>query len=294
MADEIQIPHCIGQCAKADEQCVGNPSAEDEVERAPCGWLPRCEIFKAHLERTGKGVADYFEAGAEGDEYYAVAKAGNTKFVTFCDALIKAGKPGRKQGVKKTKKPKPKPKKKGKPKKRGRPTLDKRRKGPCAKAKKASREALQRRKQERMAKLTEMFEQFKADLVDELDDGRGFMPCTKPIPPGQLYVVDHANTSGYALIYCKTAKNKDVPVVLLRYKTASLVFNVQFPLEVEDVEGAMSAKTLKRFQPIVPLSDGRFKSLSTGKVGKQELSILAEVLADLVNEGKIALPARGG
>jgi len=283
---EILIPHCIGQHTKTDEQCVGNPKSDDPYEQASCGWLPRCKIFKEHLERTGKSVADYFEAGAGGDDYYAVAKAGNDKFVIFCDALIKAGKRGRKQTARKAKKPK----KKTRPKKRGRPALDRRRKGPCAKAKKASRLALQQRRRERMSKLTGLFEQFKDNLAAELGD-REFASCNQPIPPGQLYVVDHANTSGYVLIYCKTAKNKDVPVVLLRYKTASLAFNIQFPLEVEEVESAMSAKALKAFQPIAPLSDGRFKSLSTGKVGKQELSMLAEILADMVGSGKIALPA---
>lgn len=287
MSTKTVVPYCIGQFDNKDDQCAGKKDSSVESERAPCGWYLRCMVFGKHLSRTGKNVEDYFEAGANKDGFYAMPKSGYVKFVKLCNALVSAEKRG----------PAAKPidpeveRLKRKP---GRPSIDKRYKGPTAKVKLASKKALAALAQERSDALYEMFEQFKLDLAGAIGGNAAFPTDGRPVRPGQLYSIDRAEKSGYISVRCKSKKSVDVPVVLLKCKPAKIAFDFELPVSLEDAESVMSEETKKMFAPMREINSGVFKSASMAKIDKHGLFVLSTTIARLVNKGLISLPIGQG
>jgi hypothetical protein len=276
-----RIPACIGEYHDLDIECLGNPIGDDEAERQPCPLLPQCQAFKEHLAATNKDVADYCKPYTNKDGYsYAIPNIGHKKFLSFCDALVRAAKRGRKKIPEASTSRPPQPVKKD-----GRV-------GPNKLAKKNSVKALRRRNFLRMEQLREGFKQFKVDLENALGD-RKFTSAGSASIIGDLYVVDHIVSSKYAAIYCKIPGIHDQPVVLFHFKPALLDYNVKFPLTCEEMENNLSKASWKRIQPLSAIDDGVFRSVLTGGVDKAKLSWLAELIGELVNHGNIDLPRIG-
>jgi len=280
MSDHI-ISYCIGQYEAGDHQCDGNPAAGSSGDKTPCGWRGRCVAFTRHIAKAGKTPADYVEWDSSVDEdgkecHYAIPKKGMAHFERFCDALIKAEMKKQKQQLKKGKK-------------RGRkPTVDKRRAGPTKKAKNAAKLALAKRREERRKRLAARMEKFLGQVEEKMNGALGFSQPGQVLAPGQMYVVDRLQTSGYVAIYCKAARGLDLPLFSIRHKLASLSYDVSLPVEMKQLESCLSASTLKKLK-FVEVKDGRFKSLSP-KVGKEHLMLMAETIAELVIGGNILLP----
>lgn len=277
----VSIPplsHCIGEYEKGDSTCDGEKGGE-----LPCGWKDRCAAFLRHLTKTGQQASQYVKYGAEeGDEemrYYAEPKTSVQEFAKLCDELI-AKEKKKKTTAKKTKLKK----RKTRSDKAG---YDKRRDGPSAGAKRAAKVALQRRAKERRQALYELFGWFKDWLLRELD-GPEFAAAGMPVSRGYLYISDRTTTSNYLSVYCRSMSGWDVPLVMLSFRTSQLLFCAQLPVTPDVLATAMSKKDFKKLKP-ESVSDGRFKS-RIENVGKAELALLAEVIAKLVEGGKIALP----
>jgi hypothetical protein len=279
----VSIPplsHCIGEYENGDSTCDGDSGAGELA----CGWKDRCAAFLRHLTKTGQQASRYVKYGAEengGDamRYYAEPKTSLEEFAQFCDGLI--AKEKKRKPTAKNEEPK---KRKTRRDKAG---YDKRRDGPSAGAKRAAKVALRRRAQERRQTLYGMFDRFKSLLVEELD-GPEFAAAGMPVAHGFLYISDRSTTSNYISVYCKAKVGWDVPLIMLCFRTSQLHFWAELPVEPDMLSTAMSKKDFKRLKP-EPTDDGRFRT-EIKNVGKAELSLLAEVIAKLVDGGKIELP----
>lgn len=280
------LPYCLGYFQEGDKECQGDPVSEQEADKIPCVFSRRCELLSQHIEATDKTVNDYcVQHLTKEGEYYATAVKSRGKFMRFLDVLVNAST----TGPKKQNKPPPKSKK------MGRPALDRRRKGPSRAAKKAAAKALAGRMRERLAKMSSMVEQFKIDFVAELDGKWRFVkPKQAPIP-GMLYMIDHIASSRYISIYCKKpyselSQGRDIPIVMLKFRTMALKFYIAFPLSAEEVKASIPKKVWQKMKPFKTTQGGQFKIVATGGLGTRGLSVLAEFLAEFVKSGQIALP----
>jgi len=272
------LSHCIGEYENGDSTCDGGDG------EAPCSWKERCAAFQLHLTKTGQQASRYVKYGAkktDGDtHYYAEPKTSLEEFARFCDGLI--GKETKTQAPvveeEEEKKRKTRSDKYG---------HDKRRDGPSARAKRAAAASLKRRAKERREALYKLFDGFKNQLVEELD-GPEFAPAGLPVSHGFLYISDRTSSSNYLSVYCRTMNGWDAPLIMLTFRTSQLKFLAQLPVTPDVLATAMSKKDFKKLKP-KDTDEGRFRS-AIENVGKAELSLLAEVIAKLVNGGKIELP----
>lgn len=267
---------CVGDYDEGDVTCDG-----DGGEELPCGWRDRCAAFHRHLQVTGEDIEKYVKSGAEvveGEQrFYAVPVDGEDVFTAFCDKLLKAEAKLNK-----------KKKRSKKAKRRDIEQHDKRRDGPVDAAKKAAKKALKRRAHKRRGELMVMFDAFKTQLMEHID-GWEFATAGQVVAPGYLFVVDRLDSSGYLSVYCKAATGWNAPLIMLRFRSASLTFDARLPVDVPVLKKRMSKSTYKKLAP-TSVVDGRFKSEAL-RIGKVELGLLAEAIAQLVDGGTIVLPA---
>lgn len=179
------------------------------------------------------------------------------------------------------------PQKKKKKRKTRSDRIDRRKQGPTNFAKKRAAAALTERAKEARSTLISMFAEFRKQFLDELGNGYEFVKADKIARPGQFMTVNRAE-SDYISVYCKKIAGRDVPIARFRMKTYSHTFVVDLPLTVEELKENLSKKVLDKmnFQPAI---SGRFVSQAL-EVNKEKLSILAESLAKMVNNGTIKLP----
>ena len=112
-----------------------------------------------------------------------------------------------------------------------------------------------------------------------------------------LYVVDHVTSSRYISIYCKKIHDKpgrgrDIPIVLLEFKTAMLKFHVAFPLSIEEIKENVPKSVWKKLWPFTIAKGSRFKTMALGGIDVEGLSMLAKILAHFVNTDQIILPGK--
>ncbi len=275
------ISHCIGDYDVGDATCVGE--AADEL---PCSWKERCEALQRHLKATGKDIEEYVAARAvpgDGEEVVVAEPVNGAKaFAKFCDRLIRIEE---KRKAKATKKALKKRKKKGT--KRDK-LYDKRRDGPTTKAKAAAKRALRKRAHDRRQALMAMFDGFKSALAEQMPS-LDFATAGQVVSPGQLFIVDRIETSGYMSVYCQSSQGWNAPLISLRFRTATLAFDAHLPVEVEILKERLSKATFRKLSPESVEKNGKFKSVMS-KIGKMELALLAEAIVGLVDGGIIVLP----
>lgn len=297
MSSTQDAPLCVGDYEAGDGECDGDPEAEASAIQAPCGWRDRCSALQCYLNETDKAVTDfvdhkfkkttsevYDEVTGEYTEKtteseYAVPKGSRDKFVELCEKQAKRY--GVKDGTP-TKDPVGDPKPKVK-----KPKTEDRRKNlkPTRRARQAARRALTKRAGERHKMLWLLYEYFLLKLTEELEgSGYEFVKSKEAITRGKLYLVDRLSSSGYISVYSKNTLGRDPALVLAKFKPRDLKLNIALPAPLS----AFSAASIKRLR-IQESRGGLFQVVANG-LGKAELAEVAEIIAGLVQSGKITLP----
>lgn len=272
---QLLLPHCVGNYELGDLTCDGDPDAKNSEDRGPCGWRNRCSGLVCYMQETGKSVGAFVKYVVMDDVEHATPIGQRAKFETLCDEQIK------RYGIREGRFSKdpvgdPPPKVDGRKKLR-----------PTKRAIKAASKALTRRAQQRRGELWKLVEHFQTCLAQDLVRNKSpyqFSPPRHVVSHGRLYLVDRVESSAYVSLYVKNQAGRDVPLALLKFKTSNLTIDVELPVEA----GSLSKSTRKELG-VMPLSDGRFKSISKG-LGKYGLSLVSELIANLVKSGKVKLP----
>ena len=266
MTGEIIDSYCVGGWEKRDVTCNGNKKGKTKRDRSPCAWKKRCKEFTKYLNTNKKKPSDFLIVSEDEDgESFAVPKKGLTEFKAFCDKLVDKGK--KKKSVQ-TDKP------------------DARKLGPSDSTKRAAAKALKVRAKDRRKALMGIFTEFKSTLSSSLKRVEFAVPGAV-VMPGELYLINRIDTSGYISLYCKVLKGRDIPIVSFRVETASLTFDAKIPLTVEELEKSISKSSFRMLSPKQEVI-GRFKTIA-GHLSQEKMILLAEVIAKLISNGKIAL-----
>lgn len=252
------IPQCAGEYEFGDLTCNGDSSSCDELDKAPCAWRDRCVAFQAFLEDRGKTIDDYLDSSGR-------PKKSANHFRKMCAAQVTRY--GVVNGLVTIKQTKPKRK-------------------PSKKAMVRSAKALSRLVKQRQSKLHDMFQHFKAHLIENLD-GIKFAPPKSAVVPGMLYTVDRAKKSNYIAIYYKKMGKIGIPLAQLNLKALTVTFDIELPVSHVSFEG-IGQSVMKKIHP-EPISNGRFKSVCKG-MDTEGTALVAQTIARLIKNETIKLP----
>lgn len=266
-----KIVHCFGTYDRKDDTCFGNEESGEEQ----CPLKGDCGPFTRYLKNLGKEPREFFSyvAEIEDDEEvnYAVPVDGGERFWKFISKL-----PGSKHKYRKKKVVK-----------KDTPSIKKRKN--FRRVKKIKR-TMSARSLEKRGKLLGYFEEFKRVLLEELNDSRVIIKPGKAVIPGQLYVTDKLDTSGYVSLFCRTLVGNDVHIIRFVFKPATMTFDIQIPVEVYDIKDNLVKSTYNKLKELKEIKNSslrtEIKSVKCGGV-----ALIAEIIARFILDDIIVLPS---
>jgi len=283
MAEEPKrdVPFCTGEYEAGDGACDGNPEADTEFQRNHCKYRDNCVAFQAYLAETKLKADDFIEAQphpTHPEGVLGIPIKGVRHFERLCAKQVK------RYGVVEgriTRDPTRPKKPKKAPENDGRKALR-----PSKEAQELARKAITQRAIERREILKRMFDHFKTVMVENLEVYR-FTSPGEAVKPGRFYIVDRMRTSNYVSVYCKMTKGRDAPVAVIKFKTRSMTFDIEIPVEHTSYIG-VGKVTMDKIKP-QPIDDGKFRSVMMN-LDKEGVALAAQTIAHLVKRGKIDLP----
>lgn len=241
-----RLPSCFGFHERDSEECI-------DLEEG-CEYCVLCSNFTNHLKFNEMEADFYLETGYTfQDGEYSHPKMGTKRFLNFCKNLKVA---------------KSKTKKKYKPRRRNKINSY-----AIAAAKQKERAA------ERREQIEELVSWFRSRLLEVSDGKFKVRERGNVIRPGEIYIVDRRQKTGYLTFKVRKAHGKDQPIVCLIPKTRTLTFNALLPIELETFKKKARTEDRDRFQ-FQPVKSGFFRTITYG-VDKRGLSYLAELVFDL-------------
>lgn len=261
------IPFCMGEYDAKDNTCSGTPGKTGE-EGEPCSWREKCLAFARHLRRTKAKTETYLIRHEDSIPPCSESKTEYDKFIKFCDVLVTKLQPG---AI------------------RMDPNYDKRRDGPTKYAKRAAKKAHKKKWRQQKERLSELFSLFLKHFKNGLKD-RSFALQGKIVVPGELYISDRTEISNYVVVNCRTEEKHDMPIIRLKYKLTSLTFDVYLPVDLEYLENNIGILSKRKLKP-KPINDASRYKVVVKNADKFELGIIAEFLADVVNDNILNLPS---
>jgi hypothetical protein len=276
-------PYCTGEYEAGDTNCDGDPEGKTDFQRNACAYRDGCVAFQAHLAETKLKADDFIEAVPDEDDRTGQRVLGRPKrgTKTFLKLLEKQIKRFGVVDGEVTRDPNAPKKPKRAPENDGRKNLR-----PSKEAQELARKAITQRAIERREDLKRLFDWFKTHMVENLEVYR-FTAPGEIVKPGRFYIVDRMKTSNYVSVYCKKPYGKDAPVAVIKFKTRSMTFDIEIPVEVTGYIG-VGKVTMDKLKP-QPIDDGKFRSVMP-HLDKEGVALAAQTIAHLVKRGKIDLP----
>jgi len=134
--------------------------------------------------------------------------------------------------------------------------------------------------------LRELWEHFRLQLEENAE--RRFMEDEDLLEAGMFYVRDRTEHSGYASVYCKTDKGRDIALAAVRFKTRTKQLDIETTLSVKKSEKAATKPMMAKLK-LVPFNDGQFKAIAT-EMNKERVGIMAELICRAIDKEFIKLP----
>lgn len=278
-----KYPKCLGHYDVGDDDCDGDPKAEEDHNIQPCTSRDRCASLRQHCTATGRSPGDYVKLkkmkDRDGEKRTYASPKGDAE--VFSESLAKwADRWGVTNGRVTLKEPK-RSKKKGKTKKAttksARPV-----KPPAAATRKKGSAATASKAEGSLKEAYELVSRFTTALAENTE--RAFAERPTAAEPGDLFLVDRLPGSRYASVYCAAPGGKKVAVAIVLPHTNHGTCQIRVAAEPDDFKKSHASKL-----EIVSIKDGRFKS-RTKRLDKEGLAIAAEAIAALVKGGTISLP----
>lgn len=256
----MSYPPCLGWYARADEICDGDPRGDGD-DAAACVFRDRCVAFARLVERSGKER----EAFLDIDEDDARPRLPIRTFHHALNRVILAY--GIKNGVA-TKRP-------GKTSKRKRNGVSKVR----------GREVVSLRPARERAEELAAF--FAGKVVETT--GRDIYDLPGEADPGELFIVDRMEKSGYASLYARGARRFRYPIAVIFPNRRDGSLQVRVAADFERFSGVVSKTWLSKLEPIdCTGKDGRFCVRLIG-LDQETSSVVAETISRAIDEGIIEL-----
>ncbi len=126
--------------------------------------------------------------------------------------------------------------------------------------------------------------------VDELCEKTERRFCEDPdnAQPGEIFIRDRRETSGYVSIYCKPPKGRPIALCLIQYRPKHKLMDFKWPVAPDEFNG-IKKEAIKELD-IQEHRDGAFMAISKG-LSSARLAMATEVLLELIKQDTIELPA---
>lgn len=269
---EKRMPRCLGAYEADDPQCDGNPTGKTADDRASCVYRDRCAGFIQLIQLTSRPREFFVREDEEPDgkgeprKYtYALRDDFEAKVAEQVEAFgihngrVTVTKPVKIKPPKKSPKPRPSDLKK--------PT-------------KAATRAGGKARDKALDKGREQSQQVAGWFVKKLQERlkRKLAAFEQAARPGDLYLIDKIETSGYCAVYCK-GKGKSHAVASFQYKPVTGRLEIRLACKFSDFETAVSKSALRGALAPSDITgrDGafkvRFREVDTGAA-----SIIAQAL----------------
>lgn len=287
------MPLCVATYARDHKECDGDAKGKTELEQMPCVWRDRCVSLgiyarKNRLERSqlvqlvkgkGKDKVTYAIAAGDDTELQAVMVEGIRKYrikdgVAALAPLITARgiRPAKESISEPTSRPESKPK--AKPAPDGEPAA--KGVGPNVEGRRI---------------VEEIGNHYQATMLSKL--GRTMADSHGEAVPGQFFMVDRRERSGYCSLYVKSEDGKRIAVTSLYFKPNNEALEVRVAADYKLFSALLSAPNRVKLQPKdCTGQDGQFK-VRFAKLDKMGAAIVAEALDRAAKAGILELPIVG-
>lgn len=275
---EKRMPRCLGAYEADDPQCDGNPVGKAADDRAPCVFRDRCAGFIQLMQITGRPreffIRDAEEPDANGKACSYTYANSQVDFDASVSAQIEAfGIQSGRVTVTKPVKIKP-PKKQTKPKPE---QLVAAKKAPKKAVTRAGGKARDRALDKGREQSQTVAQWFVKKLCEKLK--RKLAAFEQAALPGDLYLVDKIESSGYCAVYCKGKGNRHA-VASFQYKPVTGRLEIRLACGFSDFETAVAKSALRG--SVAPIDytgrDGAFK-VRFREVDAGAASVIALALA---------------
>lgn len=281
------FPVCVGTYDRGHAECDGDPNGSDEQERMPCQVRDQCVGMAVHLRKTGARrdsliqlvIGRDKERHAVGLDEASLQKmmADNIKKYRIKDGIA-VGAPGvTARGVRPAtpakrpaagaaaSRPSPKPAGGGA---RGRPGVV---------------------NVEGRRLVEEIGVHYQSMVLSML--GRSLADSHGEAQPGQLFIIDRRDRSGYVSLYCKGEDGRKIAVTSMYFKPNNGALEIRVAADYRLFTALLSAPNSKRLEPSDYTGrDGQFK-VRFPKVDRMGAGIVAEALDRAAKAGILDLPA---
>jgi hypothetical protein len=293
-----KLPVCLRKYDRGNPECDGRPRARTPEERMPCVYRDRCVALQRLVRVQGHKARDLLKLrkvrDADGKRrVYAFAVGDSEAFQQWLvRAIDRYGIRNGRITIRHPDEDTPR-----KPRKIRNRSDESKRKSIHAlvKARQFATRALREKAREDLAVTRKLLLWFVTRL--QRASRRTLATDQASAEVGQLFLIDRVESSRYVTLYAKVIKRgpngsrkrlsrRPIACVVLAVRTHSLQF--RFPFDRETLESLLPAQALKKVSP-ADFVEGRFRS-RTCQVGKEGVSLAAEVIARALHKGIIRLP----
>jgi hypothetical protein len=255
---EKRMPRCLGAYEADDPQCDGNPVGKTAPDRAPCVYRDRCAGFIQLMKLTSRPREFYVREAEEPDARgnaraytYANAADFDAKLLEQIEAFgIQNGRATLTKPVK-IRPPKKAPKTKPK-------DLSAKGKKPPKSVTRAGAKARDRALDKGREQSQQVAHWFVKKLQERLK--RKLAAFEEAARPGDLYLVDKIETSGYCAVYCKGKGSRRHAVSSFQYKPVTGKLEIRLAAAFADFAKAVPKASVDALKPIDYTGrDGAFK-----------------------------------
>lgn len=269
------MPRCLGIYQSGDSQCDGEPSGKTEQERMPCVYRDRCVGFQKHLAKFGREPSFHLRFEAVNGHVYSFAKNQEKLDKLISKQIsrwgIRNGRVTRRVVQPTIRKSSP-------------PKLTPERLAKLRATKQPGRRALRiggkvRAQQFAEARdvVTELAQWYALQLRERT--GRVVAASQAAAGPGELFLIDRSELSGYVAVYAKRNGSKKQAITSLYYRPVSRTLEVRIALGFDEYTKLLDKATYKKLSPEDYTGKDGYFCVRIRGVDQEKASLIADTVA---------------
>jgi len=266
------MPRCLGAYEADDPQCDGNPTGKTADDRAPCVYRDRCAGFIQLMQLTSRPREFFVREDEEPD---GKGEARKYTYALRDDFEAKVAEQVEAFGIQNGRVTVTKPVKIKPPKKQTKPRPAELKKPPTKAATRAGGKARDKALDKGREQSQTVAHWFVKKLQERLK--RKLAAFEQAARPGDIYLVDKIETSGYCAVYCKGKGNRHA-IASFQYKPVTGRLEIRLACSFADFTKAVPKATLGALEPADYTGrDGAFK-VRFREVDAGAASVIAQAL----------------
>ena len=267
------MPRCLGLYEASNDQCDGDRDGATDAERMPCVYRDRCAGF-AKLKETSGRQPEWFvrPVKIDGREYLVANRP--DEFPGELNEVIASF--GIRNGRVTQRKPK-----KLRPRANFKREASGVRRKPLKAVQRLGNKARLRSLKEGRRVSTSLAQWCMKQLSRR--SGHRVAEVEEVARPGDLYLIDRIETSGYVSVYLKLPARKRVAICCLKFKPTTRKLEVRVSLEADSFGAFVAAPDWAKLDP-KPVADGAFV-LRMRNVDRERATIISASLGRALKHG---------